>query len=65
MTEETRARNILGWRVSSTAPEEETVTAEFKDIVAARLYANTRPVLDTVTIEPLCEVIGGNRVEEE
>lgn len=61
MSEETRMRHILGWSVRSTPPEEETVTAEFKDVVAARIYANARPILDTVVVEPLYEIIGENK----
>ena len=59
MNKETRARNILGWKVTISVPEEKEVVQTFKNLVGARLFIVSAPAIATVTLEPDIEIIGG------
>lgn len=58
---ETRMREILEWKVTSTVPDEEPIEETFDRISAARLYAMSLPEISTVTIAPVMVTIGGSR----
>ena len=65
MSNETRARNILGWKVTISVPEEKEVVQTFKNLVGARLFIVSAPAIATVTLEPTIEIIGGNKKEDQ
>lgn len=65
MNKETRARNILEWTVKISVPEEKEVVQTFSNLVGARLFMISAPVIATVTLEPTIEIIGGKKEEDE
>lgn len=64
MNKETRARNILGWTVTISVPEEKEVVQTFNNLVGARLFMVSAPAIATVSLVPTIEIIGGKKEED-